>query len=429
MSQRQPPKVIILGAGISGLTLAQLLRKQDIPFEVYEKDESINYRGVGYAIGLYDLESTFADNILPDDLPLFSTACHLLPLSLPSQLMTYFPDGKVFGVTDCNETRCLRASRAKLREEVLSRNIKINWGKRVINIYEEEDDGGSEVMTVEFQDGSKTGGDIIVGADGTFSRVREIVLRKGNKEVLRRVPMGVIVGQVRLGIEDTERQLGLGHSVVFSIGEDEGKNHFNLFVGLNKIELDDKGVVEGGSFYWILTEYDEGVCEDEEHWGRREGMEEKLKRAKEMVERGLKRKELRLVVERTGVEGVKSGGWDVWWDAEIEGVPSGRGNVVLIGDAAHPMTPIRGEGAIYAMRDAVALSKVIAKSDIGDMEEMKAGLDKVQKEIIEKGLESIRAGRAIIADGLAGAADQKMMAWGHELRMVDRVEPLPIKLM
>jgi len=46
--------VLIIGAGIGGLTLAQALRKQGISFEIFERDASASARGQGYALGLYE---------------------------------------------------------------------------------------------------------------------------------------------------------------------------------------------------------------------------------------------------------------------------------------------------------------------------------------------------------------------------------------
>jgi cation diffusion facilitator CzcD-associated flavoprotein CzcO len=46
--------VLIIGAGIGGLTLAQALRKQGISFEIFERDAKPGARGQGYALGLYE---------------------------------------------------------------------------------------------------------------------------------------------------------------------------------------------------------------------------------------------------------------------------------------------------------------------------------------------------------------------------------------
>jgi 2-polyprenyl-6-methoxyphenol hydroxylase-like FAD-dependent oxidoreductase len=46
------PHVLILGAGLGGLLLAQALTKQGISFEIYERDESLNARFQGYALAI-----------------------------------------------------------------------------------------------------------------------------------------------------------------------------------------------------------------------------------------------------------------------------------------------------------------------------------------------------------------------------------------
>jgi len=47
------PHVLIVGAGIGGLTLAQCLRKHGISYDIFERVASPDARGAGYAIGLY----------------------------------------------------------------------------------------------------------------------------------------------------------------------------------------------------------------------------------------------------------------------------------------------------------------------------------------------------------------------------------------
>lgn len=50
--------VLIIGAGLGGLTLAQTLRKQGISYEIFERDEDENGRFQGWAIALHTYEST-----------------------------------------------------------------------------------------------------------------------------------------------------------------------------------------------------------------------------------------------------------------------------------------------------------------------------------------------------------------------------------
>lgn len=46
------PHVLIIGAGLGGLALAQSLRKKNIPFTISERDESSSSRQQGWAITL-----------------------------------------------------------------------------------------------------------------------------------------------------------------------------------------------------------------------------------------------------------------------------------------------------------------------------------------------------------------------------------------
>ena len=47
------PHVLILGAGLSGLALAQALRKQGITFQIFERDPGLHARFQGWAIALH----------------------------------------------------------------------------------------------------------------------------------------------------------------------------------------------------------------------------------------------------------------------------------------------------------------------------------------------------------------------------------------
>lgn len=47
------PRIIIIGAGITGLILAQALKRNDIPFTVCERDPSISARGQGWGLTIH----------------------------------------------------------------------------------------------------------------------------------------------------------------------------------------------------------------------------------------------------------------------------------------------------------------------------------------------------------------------------------------
>jgi 2-polyprenyl-6-methoxyphenol hydroxylase-like FAD-dependent oxidoreductase len=47
-------KVLIIGAGPGGLALAQILRKQGVPFEIFERENSLQDRRQGWAVALME---------------------------------------------------------------------------------------------------------------------------------------------------------------------------------------------------------------------------------------------------------------------------------------------------------------------------------------------------------------------------------------
>jgi 2-polyprenyl-6-methoxyphenol hydroxylase-like FAD-dependent oxidoreductase len=53
-------KVIIIGAGIAGLCLAQILRKEGVPFEIFERDDGSRSQGWIITVDEYVLELTCA---------------------------------------------------------------------------------------------------------------------------------------------------------------------------------------------------------------------------------------------------------------------------------------------------------------------------------------------------------------------------------
>lgn len=100
--------VLIVGAGLGGLSLAQTLRKQGVSFEIFDRDANEDSRFQGWAIGIHTYESTqyrskwwylpfhsIVDKLassFPSDLPDFKEATnHLAPLNLPAQIGLYFP--------------------------------------------------------------------------------------------------------------------------------------------------------------------------------------------------------------------------------------------------------------------------------------------------------------------------------------------------
>ena len=71
-TQTHAPHVLIIGAGITGLVLAQALRTRGVPFTIYERDPDPSYRGRGWGLTIHwaldTLLSLLPQNII-DRLP------------------------------------------------------------------------------------------------------------------------------------------------------------------------------------------------------------------------------------------------------------------------------------------------------------------------------------------------------------------------
>lgn len=52
-TKHNTPHVLIVGAGLGGLALAQCLRKQGISYEIFERDVNDDSRPQGWSIGLH----------------------------------------------------------------------------------------------------------------------------------------------------------------------------------------------------------------------------------------------------------------------------------------------------------------------------------------------------------------------------------------
>lgn len=59
--------ILIIGAGITGLLLAQALKKASIPFTVFERDPHVSFRGKGWGLTIHWSLQTFI-SLLPQHL-------------------------------------------------------------------------------------------------------------------------------------------------------------------------------------------------------------------------------------------------------------------------------------------------------------------------------------------------------------------------
>ncbi|KAF7968135.1 hypothetical protein HWV62_31754 [Athelia sp. TMB] len=368
------PKIIIIGAGLGGLALAQSLRSHGLEFEIYERDEGKYSRNQGWALSLHWI-IPFLRKIAPKGTPDLRTVSVSVGQPEPDGTGMYDAYSKKalsFGVAS-NWQEFIRANRAKLRD-YLATSIEIKWGKRFTGY----DIGSDGRVSASFEDGSVATGDILVGADGLRSTVRHI-LYKSNPPPLNVVPVGVIAGNVTLNREQTERQAVLGRSFYVVIAK-----KLRFFVGLRSYS--DDGFQ--GDFYWLFFFPDEAAREPS-FWINNASPERLLEFVN--TQSADFHPDLKAIIGQTKPEDMSKP--FVMHDCVPEVYPPGP--ITLIGDASHPMTPFRGEGANNAMQDAIELGEKLAAAvekslpiDINDC------LRAYEKEMIPRAKKSVIESRA-----------------------------------
>lgn len=193
MAIQQP--ILILGAGISGLALAQGCLKFNIPFRIYERDTHFNLRAQGYRVRIIGTGIEALQSVLPPALySQLEASCAInahggtapsarLNALNAEDLENFFGKGgpppaggsSGFGKGGPGMQKPegspepLNADRMVLRS-VLMRGLEnhVEFGKD-FSAYEITPSG----VNVRFIDGSSAHGSFLVGADGASSKVRK----------------------------------------------------------------------------------------------------------------------------------------------------------------------------------------------------------------------------------------------------------------
>jgi 2-polyprenyl-6-methoxyphenol hydroxylase-like FAD-dependent oxidoreductase len=162
--------IAIIGGGIGGLNLAQALKtyKPSLHVTVYERNESPSSRPQGFHIGInqwgresleaakiggideiFERNTVTAFTVMDQNLSeMLAIGGPVKPGQKPSKLTTFIID------------------RSDLRSG-LEAGVNIEYNKKFVK-YEEQDDK----IKIYFEDGSSVDADFMVGADGSWSKVR-----------------------------------------------------------------------------------------------------------------------------------------------------------------------------------------------------------------------------------------------------------------
>ncbi|KAH8697961.1 hypothetical protein BGW36DRAFT_379745 [Talaromyces proteolyticus] len=333
--------VLIIGGGLGGLALGQIMRKKDIPFRIFDRDASASARSQGWCLTLHWVINDLISELPDDILPLLDTVSHLHSYGTTCDAAIYqgISGEEVTHLAPSEHGPFIRADRAKLKE-VLSTGLSVEYNKH-FQRYEETESG----VIAHFADGTVVPGNILVGADGAHSIVRKQLL--GHEKAMNySLPVEVCMGETTLNKSEYE-QIFKDFAKSWYLAEASAL----FFCGLHSVSQD-KSTAQ---YYWM-------TCHQQKDVGPQMSLSnvEYYHRAAHAV-RYMHPKFLLPLYNSTpgGVVNPPISLED--FVPPSEGLP--RGRVTLLGDALHLMTPFRGSGGNFAIKDGLDLGSFIANSD------------------------------------------------------------------
>ncbi|MQA37032.1 FAD-dependent oxidoreductase [Rugamonas aquatica] len=167
--QKNTFHVAIIGGGLGGLCLAQGLKQQGIAFDVFERDPALDSRSQGFRIRINaDGQAALRHCLPPQLFELFKATC---ADDLPDvhALDTQLNDtGQWLKAWNDDEAAELKVHRQTLRE-VLMCGIadRVHFNKELREVRQLGDDE----VAFDFADGSSYRSNLLIGADGSGSRL------------------------------------------------------------------------------------------------------------------------------------------------------------------------------------------------------------------------------------------------------------------
>jgi len=316
--------VVIIGAGMGGLTTGIALKKFGHQVRIYEQTEKI--LPVGAAISLWS-NGVKCLNYLGLTEKIAQLGGQMDDLAyvdgLTGDVMTQF---SLLPLIEEVGQRPYPVARADLQNMLMDEfgRDQIYLGKKMVSL-----DDNADFVEVYFADGSSTQADLVIGADGTHSLTRAYVL---GQQVQRRY-----AGYVNWnGLVEISEDLAPAQQWTTYVGEGkraslmpvaDGKFYFFLDVPLPAGLENNRG-----DYKKLLKQYFADWCLP----------------VQQLIERLDPQKTNRVEIH------------------DIEPFTQFyKGRVVILGDAAHSTTPDIGQGGCQAMEDAIYLARSLQINTLG----------------------------------------------------------------
>ncbi|KAL3487619.1 hypothetical protein BJX62DRAFT_240887 [Aspergillus germanicus] len=372
-------KAIILGAGPTGLATSLLLtNRNNISVTIYELRPEPST--IGGAIGIPS-NGTRLLSRLDDGWRIYSDLKERAAI-VSTLLMHSASKGTVLGEADWSaytekETGFgyMRVKRTDLTDVLLDavreKGIDVHFGKRVVSIHDDELGLTDGKITVRFDDGTSDTADLVIGADGIHSAVRNLHVDPGVGEAYTGIAgtfSSIKTESLPTDLRPTELAM---HSVLTTQG---------LFAVI-------PCTPSGDELFWFFSRETPLPDTSTTKTDTRDGWE--MRRREEVSD--FKNTLLDYVSEVQGAWGATLraiiNATESIQFYPVHRLPSGgrwtRGRCILLGDAAHAMPPHAGQGVSMALEDVFALSGLLAREKEKSLDEVWAAYEAVRRPRIE----------------------------------------------
>lgn len=336
------PHVAIIGGGIGGVALAVACLHRKIPFTLYERDSSFDTRAQGYGLTLQQASKAI------EGLGIFS----LKESIVSTRHVVHTTEGKVIGewgmrkwmqsgVKSAPTRTNVHIARQSLRLALLEQlggHEAVQWGHQLVHF--KECDGEGVDLSFQVNGELKSAkADLVVGSDGIRSTVRRLLIGE-DITPLHYLGCMVILGICPLdAVEVLDRSL-LDSATVFQTANGNERIYIMPY--------------SSDSVMWQLSfpmpEIDAKAL--------------KAKGPQVLKEEACRRTHWHDPIPQilAATLAAQISGYPVY-DRELfkSELMEKAGLVTLIGDAAHPMSPFKGQGANQALLDSMALARGISK--------------------------------------------------------------------
>jgi 2-polyprenyl-6-methoxyphenol hydroxylase-like FAD-dependent oxidoreductase len=329
MTRHTAPRIAIIGAGPGGLTLARILHLRGLQATVFEREVFSSVRPQGGSLDMHAESGQYAIECAG-----LAAEFKRIARYEDQEGRLYDKQGKLLLIDDdVTEKNRPEVDRGQLRQMLLDSlpSNAVRWGHE-LSAVRAHDDATYELV---FRSGMSERFDLVVGADGAWSRVRPLVSQAR--------PSYSGVAFVELGIDDADARYPelarlVGRGLTFfvreckaMIGHRDANAHLGIYAALRApedwIEKGGLDTSSPGAMKTSLATHFSGWSES-----------------------------LLELIYRSG---------DRMTPRAIHALPVGhrwehRPGVTLLGDAAHLMSPFGGDGANLAMQDGADLALALA---------------------------------------------------------------------